>query len=216
VNMVTNTITWNGLYSFSDITGNGGGSILPIALLHWDAQPQPEGVHVSWKVASQTRNKWFKVLHSLDCFNADTVASLPGAGTLNQTMEYAVLDANPKEGVNYYQLIWIDDQGKVEYTPWKAVRWQTASEGGLTIWPNPAKSGGDVWVTLKTEATSQQSLLIEVLDGRGRSISSQVMVAQGNLAVPVKLPTEGLSSGLYFIQVTGDGVRYQSKFMLEP
>ncbi len=216
VNMVTNTITWNGLYSFSDITGNGGGSVLPITLLHWDAQLQPEGVHVTWKVASQTRNKWFKVLHSMDCFTADTVAAMPGAGTVNQVMEYAVLDANPKEGINYYQLIWIDDQGKVEYTPWKAVRWQTAAEGGLTIWPNPAKSGGDVWVALKTESTSQQSLRIEVLDGRGRSISSQMMVAQGNLAVPIKLPTEGLSSGLYFIQVTGEGIRYQSKFMLEP
>jgi hypothetical protein len=216
VNMATNTITWNGLYSFSDITGNGGGSILPITLLNWDAQTQAEGVNISWRVASQTRNKWFKVLHSLDCFSADTVSVVPGAGTLNQIMDYSVLDANPKEGINYYQLIWIDDQGKVEYTPWKAVRWQTDGQNGLTVWPNPAKSGGDVWISLHNESTSSQSLRIEVLDGRGRSISNQLLVTQGSGSIPVKLPTEGLSSGLYFIQVTGEGTRYQSKFMLEP
>lgn len=216
VNMVTNTITWNGLYSFSDITGNGGGSILPITLLNWDAQPQPEGVHVTWKVASQTRNKWFKVLHSSDCISADTIAAVPGAGTINQVMEYAVLDANPKEGINYYQLIWIDDQGLIEYTPWKAVRWQTTAQQGLSIWPNPAKSGGDVWISLQTEFTAEQSLRIEVLDGLGRSVSNQTLVTQGVGAIPVKLPTEGLSSGLYFIQVTGEGLLYQSKFLLEP
>lgn len=97
------------------ILGSGGGFSLPITLGSFTGYQSDNGVSMEWIVHSEVNNNYFTIDRSLDCYNWNELATIPGNGNHNNTIKYSAFDENPLIGINYYRLKQTDYDGNYEY-----------------------------------------------------------------------------------------------------
>ena len=198
VNPGTRTITWDGLYSFSDFTGNGNGSPLPINLLSFDVQPVMENVAITWSTASETNNDYFTIERSQDGTSFSEFTKVDGAGNSNTILNYKVTDFTPFEGLSYYRLKQTDFDGKVEYSEIKTVQFTKPVEGqNWSVYPNPSNLNG---INLITGKSANSTVSINLADLTGKIIYSKT--------IPVKsegsnqfITFENIATGIYYLTI---------------
>jgi|GEM_PF-1471444 len=197
------TITWNGLYSFSDITGSGGGTPQPITLLNFDATPSNDIVKLNWSTASEINNDYFEIQHSKNAKDWELVAKQKGAGNHNGILSYDAIDETPYNGTSYYRLKQVDYDGKYDYSEIKVVT-ITKQISGLSVklYPNPT-NGNDVNVVINNLQKNTR-ISIEIKDLLGNNISTLANeIANGNKTLT--LATSNFAEGAYFITFIIDG-----------
>ena len=127
-----------GFTSFSDFGGGGGGGgPLPIVLTSWDVEIIGESASLEWTVESQINNDYYTIHKSLDGYEWEEVARIPGAGNTNTTMHYQIFDEKPYVGQSYYRLMQTDYDGKFEIFNMIGVFWDKPI--ALSINPNPVQ-----------------------------------------------------------------------------
>ena len=94
--------------------GFNGGNALPIVLVSFEGEVVNNNVKLNWVVASQVNNDYYTIEKSLDAYSWEELATLPGAGNINQEMDYTIYDENPIIGHNYYRLTQTDYDGRFE------------------------------------------------------------------------------------------------------
>ncbi|HEY0978523.1 MAG TPA: T9SS type A sorting domain-containing protein [Flavobacteriales bacterium] len=159
--------------------------VLPITLLHFDAEVKRGEVELSWATASEKDNALFTVERSTDAVDFTPVTSVPGAGNSNAALFYLASDPAPLPGVSYYRLKQTDTDGT---STWSDVLPITIESGGADpiISPNPAKD--DVFRILgNIEGCSMQ---VRSLTG---ALLFELPVAQETVAHPP------LPSGVYVV-----------------
>ena len=114
---------------------------------------------------------------------------------------------------------WGDESCGTEIAPWTYVWTQTVepvsvydavnenSVASLSIYPNPAVS--ETFVTIENAGQNE----ISVYDLQGRMVSQQSVMA--NEGDQVRLSTETLTSGVYFVRVSNDGAVRTAKLMVK-
>jgi hypothetical protein len=201
---VLKTFTWSGLTTFSDFSGAGNGSPLPVELLSFDAVPVNNAeVLVTWTTASEINNDQFIVERSLDAVNFEFVGEVNGAGNSNFTRNYTLTDVKPYNGVSYYRLRQVDFNGEQEtFTP-VAVFLTGAVGSSMNVFPNPATETA----TLNINGQYKGKAVLQIIDITGRNISKQqINLTEGSNAI--KLDVDGLANGKYLLHVTlSDGTR---------
>ena len=199
----TNTFTWNGLTTFSDFTGNGNGSPLPITLLNFDVQAILENAVISWTTASETNNDYFTIERSKDAVNFNPLIEVDGAGNSNQILNYKFTDVNPFEGTSYYRLKQTDFDGKYKYSEIKAVSFlNTAQNQYWYVFPNPCQLNG---INIKTADTAAAQLSVNLLDLTGKLLSAQLIKNNMNSNSNF-IAFEGISAGVYLLELN-DGYK---------
>ena len=86
-------------------------SPLSVDILGFGAECDTERVLIEWSTASETNSDFFTVQKSEDAQNWETIEILSSVGNSNEIVNYEAYDLNPKNGVNYYQLIETDVNG---------------------------------------------------------------------------------------------------------
>jgi len=199
---VTSTSTPTAFNSFSTFAlGDelGGGNVLPIELLYFNAKPDVNKVDLSWATSSETNNSYFTIERSRDAANFEFVQTVPTQalnGTSDITLYYTAKDANPYPGTSYYRLSQTDLNGNVTYSKVQTVNFN--SNLSVSIYPNPTT--GTVYVSGINP--NQSSAVVEWFDLSGRRLIQQsVQVQNGIATINVEL-----SNGSYFLSlVTADG-----------
>jgi len=201
---VLKTFSWSGLTTFSDFSGAGNGSPLPVELLSFNAVPVNNAeVLVTWTTASEINNDKFIVERSLDAVNFEIVGTVNGAGNSNFMRNYSLNDVKPYNGVSYYRLRQVDFNGDQEiFTP-VAVYLTGAAGSSMNVYPNPATETA----TLSINGQYKGKAVLQIIDITGRNISKQqINLTEGSNAI--KLDVDGLANGKYLIHVTlSDGTR---------
>jgi hypothetical protein len=198
INPGTNTINWSGLTTFSDFTGNGNGSPLPISLISFNAKPVLENVEVTWTTASETNNDYFTVERSRDGINFKAFAVLDGAGNSNEILNYEIMDFEPYEGLSYYRLKQTDFDGKFEYSDIKSVNFSKPVEGqNWTVFPNPSDLNG---INLVMGDIQNDLINIRLVDVTGKLVHNEnvAMQAKGSQQF---ISFENISIGIYYLTV---------------
>ncbi len=205
VNPGTRTITWNGLYSFSDFTGNGNGTPLPISLIDFDAQPVLENVEVTWTTASETNNDYFTIERSKDGVNFKAFAVIDGAGNSNAMLNYKVMDFEPFEGLSYYRLMQTDFDGKFEYSDIKAVNFVKPSQGqNWSVYPNPSNLNG---INITTAALKSDLINLSLTDVTGKLVYNKTISVdkQGDTKF---IEFDQVGTGIYYLTISeGDFIK---------
>ncbi len=208
---VLKTFSWSGLTTFSDFTGAGNGSPLPVELLSFDAVPVNNAeVLVTWTTASEINNDQFIVERSLDAVNFEFVGEVNGAGNSNFTRNYTLTDVKPYNGVSYYRLRQVDFNGEQEtFTP-VAVFLTGAVGSSMNVFPNPATETA----TLNINGQYKGKAVLQIIDITGRNISKQqINLTEGSNAI--KLDVDGLANGKYLLHVTlSDGTRMNKPLII--
>ncbi len=98
--------------SFSDfVLASDGAAPLPVQLLSFEGKWVDGSTEVTWTTINEINNSHFQLLKSTDGITFDVFEQVTGGGDTNERMRYRVLDNQPSNGLNFYQLKQFDFDG---------------------------------------------------------------------------------------------------------
>ncbi|MCF8331580.1 MAG: T9SS type A sorting domain-containing protein [Bacteroidales bacterium] len=116
---------------------------LPIELTSFDARVNAQkNVDLNWTTATEINNDYFTIERTADGENWTTIATEPGAGNSNSSIDYAITDTDPLQGVSYYRLKQTDFDGAFSYSDIRQVEIKPWND--LSIYPNPTTANFSV------------------------------------------------------------------------
>ena len=89
-------------------------TVLPIELLSFKAKVKNNVVALDWATISESNNNHFILSKSKDAFNYTDIGIVSGGGNSNEIKTYQFIDEFPYDGLNYYRLSQVDDNGQVQ------------------------------------------------------------------------------------------------------
>lgn len=172
-------------------------SPLPVELAAFRGQAIAGGaVRLSWETALESNSHHFVVERAgLTASDFRGIGQLAAAGASTQRRQYQFADI-AAQGLCYYRLRQVDQDGKETFSPVVAVR-ARAAEGPLAVYPNPAID------VLHLEVPVSNQLV--VLNQLGR------VLRRTTVAGPVQgVAVSDLPDGTYFLrdEATGQTVRF--------
>jgi len=128
----TATITTS---TFSPFVVGEANTTLPLRLLSFTAKESLNSVKLAWQTTDEVNLKEYVLQHrSTNGFEKIySVAANNKAGIFN----YDYTHLNPTEGVNYYRLVGVDQDGTEHPSEVKSVR--MALDNGVAVYPNPVR-----------------------------------------------------------------------------
>jgi hypothetical protein len=209
VNSGSRTLNWSGITSFSEFTGVGIGTALPIELLDFSAEPTDKVVNLKWITSSEINNSHFTVERSTDGVTFSKVLEMPGAGNSNTIRSYKAVDESPAMGVSYYRLKQTDFNGDFTYSEWVVVNFTGNEEISLqSVFAD--RSTGNVFI--RCNNPENQNVNVQIFDSGGRIIhSSSQMAVSSNWNGSVNVGN--LSKGTYVIRVIIAGKMLHGRFI---
>ncbi|WP_118973934.1 choice-of-anchor E domain-containing protein [Taibaiella koreensis] len=175
------------------------GGILPVDFKSFTATPQHTDVNLDWITATETNNKAFEILRSVDGKTFDVIGSLQSLaanGNSFSDLKYRFVDKNVPEGNLFYRIKQIDKDGRYSFSPIRQIAGSGATK--TVLYPNPATgtvniiAGGEGQVTIR--------------DLSGKLVQRFVIGASGMLAIDLSHCT----NGLYFVAIqTAKGTETQ-------
>ena len=196
----SNTVTWSDLSTFSQFSVAGSvASPLPIELTNFQANcSENNTVDVTWSTASEHNTNYFRLDKSRDGSNWDVLNTIGAAGNSNYVIDYALTDAFPNPGINYYRLTQYDNDGVFETFGVQAAVCKDQQAGtALSSYPNP--SSGDFNVDLQTDELEGEATLL-ITDAKGAVVHSQdIKIIKGNNNFVIQ--KFNAEPGIYYISV---------------
>ena len=175
---------------------------LPVELMEFSALPQKNTVSLTWATASELNNDFFTIERSANGKNFEPYAYMTGAGNSVSALRYSLTDSSPLEGVSYYRLKQTDFDGSATYSNIQSVRFSEQLD--ISVYPNPANH--ECILTGKNILTSE----IQLFDALGKEVS----LSTRNDDESIKVETQFLTSGIYFLQVTRNQEQQQLKLVI--
>ncbi|MFM7021588.1 MAG: hypothetical protein ACKOXB_01315 [Flavobacteriales bacterium] len=110
---------------------------LPIELVSFDAKKNNDQIDITWRTASEINSEYFEILRAISNMEWESLGKVNAAGNSNKIIDYKFIDAFPAPGLNYYQLIEYDFDGKNQKSKVVSVSSNNTVETKLTAFPNP-------------------------------------------------------------------------------
>ncbi|HEX7366650.1 MAG TPA: carbohydrate binding domain-containing protein [Pelobium sp.] len=180
-------------------------SQLPVTLSSFTAKTTPTSVRVNWISSSEKNADFYQLLKSEDGRNFRPLFKI---GAKNEAANYLFTDNEPAKGINYYQLLQYDKDGKMKDFGVRAVNFSLNLTDELSIYPNPVTNQFSFSL-----GAYVGNFTVTVSELSGRNILVKNVNTQG-AACKVQLPA-GLASGVYTLNVTGEGLNKTKKFLVK-
>jgi hypothetical protein len=185
------TLTWN-LTNGADLNC----TVLPVEIISFVGQEQPDNNLLSWQTATETNNDYFILDRSVNGGPWDSIATIDGEGNSSQVLDYYYRDYDLYEGIAYYRLRQRDFNGTTTSEGIIYIVRTPESGGATSVYPVP--SAGNV--TLEYNTSYETTITVDVMSCDGVVISTQeVAVTTGKNVINIDLTTE--AQGVYAIQV---------------
>jgi hypothetical protein len=216
-NLIQSTAIASGVGSFqvgssSDVNGSGyrqyfvafggaAGGVLPIELLHFDAQrTEQTKTQINWSTASEENNDYFTIERSTDGLEFETVGKVEGAENSTTRINYQFTDDNaPADKTVYYRLRQTDKDGMTRTFTVDAVQCMGVKEElEIKIAQNPIANNELVYdMNLPMDATMN----VQIIDNFGNVASNQnYYYSRGSNRYSIDAAE--LKSGVYILNIT--------------
>ncbi len=169
---------------------------LPVNWLTFTAKKVGTTANLHWKTANESNNSHFMIERSRDGVQFISIGKVTGTGM--QLNEYHFDDVMPFDGINFYRLKQVDNNGNFEYSSIVSLLFESKT-GNLILFPNPATS----ILGIKFSGT-EKKVAIHLFDATGKMVRSKVMDNTAQLQINVS----ELSPGIYTV-ITTDGITKQ-------
>jgi len=196
-----NTLTTNGIDSFSRFTLGSSITPLPVKLLNFNAilVNKTDG-YLTWETASELNNNYWDIERSVDGSTWLKAGEEPGFGTTSDIHYYNFTDPNINlllSPIVYYRLKQVDYNGNFTYSQIRELNLATVATNNLKVWYN--QSDDKVYIDYSTSNTSENLHLV-LTDMQGKIIVSQnIAVSQGFNEATVNMV--GLAKAIYNINI---------------
>ncbi len=186
------TLTWNGLTSFSSFGAGDGEDLLPVTFSGFTAKLRNGAALLQWSTLSELNNQGFAIERSTDGITFSKMGFVKGAGTTNAKMQYQYTDYG-FNGSAYYRLVQTDYDGKTYTT---APQYLNADATGFVveIETNPAEN-----ISLLA-SYGNEKVSISVINNMG----TQVFASEGKferVATALKIASAKYAIGMYVVRV---------------
>ena len=201
------SVTFTGYTGTFSPFGVGTGQALPVTWVSFKGQAQENNTLLTWTTASENRNDHFEVERSLDAKNFEMVQTLASKG--NQGGQYSFIDAQANQfgKVIYYRLKQVDIDGSATYSNTVVVSFNNKGIVVGSLFPVPCH---DV-LNANISASNSGKAIVRVSDISGKEVSTQIFNLNKGSNM-IELNTTQLPSGMYFMNITADGVSTIVKF----
>ncbi len=178
--------TVSDFYAYSDFTAGEEAffATLPVEMLSFDAKANENTVDLNWVTTQEVNSDYFMVERATDGKTFSAIGKMNAAGLSETTLNYAMKDENPANGVNYYRLRQFDIDGTSHLSNTVEV---SLKKVGIELFPNPATDG--FWIVVPEDMTG----FLFITNSLGKAVKV-VPVTGGKQYVS----TAGISSGVYY------------------
>ncbi len=188
--------------TFFNQDANGG--VLPVSLTFFNVEKRATTSILKWQTASEENNDYFRVEHSLNGVDFNTLAEVEGQGNSVEITDYNYVHETPSIGNNYYRLAQVDFSGEITYTGVKIISF--GKNQSLSIQPTFVENNLNVVFENSLESNTSYS----IIDVAGN------VIKQGQINSNTKyhsINVQDLSRGVYFIIANEKGNRITNKFI---
>ena len=111
-------------------------SALPVRLIDFTANKESQTTILKWSSSLETNADHFEIEHSLDTKSWKNIGKINAVGESRETNNYQYNHTEIADGLNYYRLKMVDNDGTFAYSTIKSVTFSLPDN--ITIFPNPA------------------------------------------------------------------------------
>lgn len=175
---------------------------LPVELTSFEAR-RPAGqprAELRWATASEKNNLGFEVQRQDEGQTTfRRVGFVAGQGTASTPHAYAFADPNDFQGLSYYRLRQVDQDGTVTYSPVRSVAGLPVGAAfTLSVYPNPARATA----TIEASGPVPAGLQLHLYSADGRLVWATTWAKP---QVTALLPVAGLAEGIYWLHYQAAG-----------
>ena len=118
---------------------------LPLDLLTFTVQKSGKTSLLNWTTTNEVNTDRFIIQRSQDGKSFADLGSVMSLNNANAVNKYNYVDNNPFNGINYYRLRNVDQDGKFTYSAIRSVTFDNVSK--FSVYPNPINSNNQAYVT---------------------------------------------------------------------
>jgi Secretion system C-terminal sorting domain len=197
---------FNEQYNVSTFTVSNG-TVAPIELSGFFAKINADNqVILDWQTAMERNNAYFDIERSSDGQHFKSIGQVKSFGNTVSGNNYQHADREPLEGVAYYRLKQMDNDGTFDYSPIVSVNKDKAKSKARII-SNPVAQVLEIGLS-KAENTS---LTLVITDLLGRTVAQETRLQ--NTQTLLTMDVSQLTSGVYVLKVVGKDVQETLKFV---
>ena len=180
---------------------------LPVTGLFLTAKPQNQTVLVQWQTTGEQNVAGFEIQRSGDGDNFSTIGYKIATGTYGIKTNYATVDLQPLNGMNFYRLKILDKDGMITFSKTVAVN-MINENFTFKISPNPVRN------ILFIKATGENLKgTLRIIDAGGRNIREEKITIPANASISVNV--NSLTRGIYTLQFVTATLTQSKRFMKE-
>ncbi len=176
---------------------------LPVNLVSYTAQVEDNYTLLKWKTESEQNNKQFIIYRSGDDKDFKELKRMDVALNSSNIKNYSYTDRTPLNGNNYYKLVQLDADGKVNELGVRVIAFNLNSES-VKLYPNPTINKANVTFT------AGKYLTASISDINGRMLQTQNLAVQ---QTEVEIDLSSFPKGLYFVKLSGANGTVTSKLV---
>ncbi|MCB0397222.1 MAG: T9SS type A sorting domain-containing protein [Flavobacteriales bacterium] len=215
----TNTLTWNGVTSFSDVSGGFAGEVLPVELIEFDARLNEMVVDLKWITATEINNDFFTIERSRDGIHFERLDTVKASGNSSTLRVYQLTDPKPYQGISYYRLRQTDYDGHSKQFDPVAIYVTNPSDlvddSQLNIFPNPVKGSEELYVSAEGLKDLVETKLV-IFDIFGKQMYSRKLTNDSSGRIISILSLEGrIPPGIYIVTVASENRVLHRKIIVE-
>lgn len=165
---------------------------LPLTLVAFNAIAQQKTALLTWTTANEENVESLEVQRSNDAQSFTTIEKVQLKGTATGQTQYAVKDAQPASGNNFYRLQLQDFNGKITYSDVKTVSFNEQPNTSVT--PNPTKGAS----VIRFQSPLTENAQVQVYDANGRMLECSKILAGAQTATA---DMQNFLPGVYYVTI---------------
>ena len=162
-----------------DIFRVNNSCVLSAIFSYVKANPVSSGVEVIWQTLQEKNNSRFEIEHSLNGIDYANIGVVNAVENFVNKADYSFLHRLAANGINYYRIKQVDNDGKFSYTNVVKVSVVVNQQQAMTVYPNPAKTESAEKIQVKMPLPG--SYTIQLLDSYARVVASANVTTQNGL-----------------------------------
>ncbi len=185
-------------------------AVLAVNFSAFNLKQDKNGVQISWATASEQNNNHFDIERSSNGSVFTKIATVKGNNNSTAVSSYSVYDTRPLNGVNYYRIKQIDNDGKATNSVIRSIN-ISGQQVIVKAYPNPTH--GDINFTLQNNNGTAITATLTNIAGKvvhQEVIQTNASVSNYKLNLTGKLP-----AGMYVLQLKGDSVSETVKISVQ-
>jgi hypothetical protein len=173
---------------------------LTVKIISFTATPQANNSLLQWITSNEVNAKSFVIEHSIDGINWQQSGTTKAKPNSNSEVDYSFTDNKPLNGINYYRLQLINNDGTYSYSAIRIVNFNSGGSQGFVLIPNPAND--HVVIALNQVINTKAN--ISVVNVQGQPVLEDVI---GSNEQQHSLQISKLPAGIYNVVIVGSDNR---------